>query len=90
MENEKIPVELATVQYESHTQITEIAFRVYGGDRHFVRIEAAHDAMERYSEYFYETEGTVVSCDSYQCKQEFTPSGIPYVLFTFGNFQESF
>lgn len=81
----ELPVELAVVQYASHNQITEIAFRVYEGKSHFQRRDAAHDALERYTDYFYASESTVVSVDSYQCKQEFTPSGVPYVLFTFNN-----
>jgi hypothetical protein len=90
MATEKLPVELAIVQYASHTQITEIAFRVYGGKSHGERVAAATDSLENWTEHFSESEGTVVSIDSYECKQEFTPSGIPYVLFTFGNFQASF
>jgi hypothetical protein len=83
----ELPVELAVVQYSSHTQITEIAFRVYEGKSHNERVAAATDCLERYTDYFYASESTVVSVDSYECKQEFTPSGIPFVLFTFGNFQ---
>jgi hypothetical protein len=87
---DSLPVELATVQYENHKQITEIAFRVYGGSSHTERVIAASDALERWTEYFKESEGTVVSTDSFHCRQEFTPSGVPYVLFTFGNFQATF
>jgi hypothetical protein len=84
---ESLPVELATVQYASHTQITEIAFRVYGGSDHTERVNAVMDSLDNWTEHFRESEGTVVSIDSYECKAETTPSGTPYVLFTFGNFQ---
>lgn len=84
--SEEIPVELATVQYASHKQITEIAFRVFGGSSHVERVNIVMDSLEAYTEHFSKTEQTVVSIDSYECKAETTPSGIPYVLFTFGNF----
>lgn len=81
----KLPVELAMVQYASHTQIIEIAFRVYGGTDHFERRDAAHDALDDYTAFFKETENTVVSVDCYETKAETTPSGVAYVLFTFSN-----
>lgn len=87
---ESPPVELATIQYASHTQITEVAFRVYGGKSHLERVGAANTALENYTAYWSETEGTVVSIDSYECSQQFTETGVPYVLFTYGNFQHSF
>jgi hypothetical protein len=86
----ELPVELATVQYSSHTQITEIAFRVYGGKDHLERLSAANQALEGYTDYFLESENTVVSVDSYECQLQFTESGTPFVLFTYGNFQHSF
>lgn len=91
--SKKPVIELATVQYSDNrentevNQITEIVFRVFGGKSHNERVAAATDALESYTEFFSESENTVISVDSYECKQKFTANSVPYVEFHYGNFQ---
>lgn len=82
-------VELATVQYANHDVISEIAFRVYYGSSHNERASAAYDALSNYTEYFDAVEGTTVSIGNYTTATGYTDSGIPYVLFTFGSFEDN-
>lgn len=85
---ESIPVELATLVYGGPKQVIEIAFRVYGGSRHLDRLEAANRALEDWTTYLHNSEGTVISIDSYEVASKTTDSGTPYVEFRYGNYQE--
>lgn len=87
----KKPVaDLATVQYSQHDVISEIAFRVFYGTDAIARRDCALDALERYTDYFSDVEGTTVSISAYETKRveagEENNSN-PYVLFTFGTFE---